>query len=550
MSFAIERPLALYAFVLLFFALVFVLLRFKKIVAALSFNTKFTRNSVSLKKIKTRFYLKTFFFSLAFAFCILAYAGISWDTAAVPVQKNGKAVSFVFDISYSMLAKDTSSAKTRLESATTFANELLDKMKGVSVSVVLAKGNGSIAVPMTEDTEAVRILLSKLSPSLMTSIGTSLGGGIDAAIRSFPVQSSQAEFIWLFTDGDETDSSLLNSLNNAAKYGIPVAIIGFGSEKESEVTAGDGKTKVNTALRSSSLRKMVSQVQTRNVQKNKKQLVPAVEYFVAEETGCAYTLLKYLNNSTENASLNTVTDDSSIAYEIQRVSRHSVFLVLAFISLFCAFAVGELRLHGRRKRLFDIAGVFILVSMFSGCTPQMNIRWKILEARLEWNRKNYQEATSYFLNAYEEAKSKSDSVSEQYALYGLASTYFMQDEDAAALERFKQVAPNAPKEVQFAVLYNVGILYHRKGDYEGAANCFKQALLLNGTNVDAKINLELSLREEAVLEKNKASSVSSVSVSSEQQVLQDVIYSVMREKEQNQWKKQEEQSQEDASKDY
>lgn len=192
---------------------------------------------------------------------VVACAGVSWGTIAVPVQKNGNAVSLVFDISYSMNADDAPGGMTRLESAKSYASELLERMPGTSVSVVIAKGDGAVIVPLTDDRETVLGMLHVLSPSMMTSVGTSLGAGIEAAIASFPQQSSVAGRIWLFTDGDETDSSLSSALNNAVRYGIPVAIVGFGSERETEVLAGDGTTRVRTALRSQSLEKTVSSVQ-------------------------------------------------------------------------------------------------------------------------------------------------------------------------------------------------------------------------------------------------------------------------------------------------
>ena len=93
-----------------------------------------------------------------------------------------------------------------------YADRLLDNIPNTSVSVVLAKGDGVVAVPLTEDMESVRSILTALSPTLMTSQGSSLGKGIDAAISSFPSQSAQSDYIWLFTDGEETDSSLQTSL--------------------------------------------------------------------------------------------------------------------------------------------------------------------------------------------------------------------------------------------------------------------------------------------------------------------------------------------------
>ena len=82
---------------------------------------------------------------------ILAYSKISWGSYLVPVQKSATSVSFVFDISNSMLAKDGYNGTTRLESSAVYAKKLLEKMENNSVSVVIAKGDGVVAIPITED---------------------------------------------------------------------------------------------------------------------------------------------------------------------------------------------------------------------------------------------------------------------------------------------------------------------------------------------------------------------------------------------------------------
>ena len=60
---------------------------------------------------------------------IIAFAGPYWGTEVVQVQKTGNAVSFVFDISWSMTAQDVlcedSSYITRLDGAKLLAIYLL-----------------------------------------------------------------------------------------------------------------------------------------------------------------------------------------------------------------------------------------------------------------------------------------------------------------------------------------------------------------------------------------------------------------------------------------
>ena len=258
MNFSIERPWALYGIPFIIPALIYSALIYKKTFMALYKSSK-RRNSQEFKNIRKRIITRIFLRSAAWCMLVFALAGFSWGTVSTPVQKNGSAVAFVFDISYSMTARDCPNNLTRMEAAAAYASELMEKMDGIPASAIIAKGDGAIAVPLTEDKEAIRSLLRNLSPKMMTSTGSALGNGINAALKTFPRTISKSPVIWFFTDGEETDSSLQNSLNAALRKGASVVIIGFGEEREVEIMAGDGKTPVKTALRSGKIKEAVNE---------------------------------------------------------------------------------------------------------------------------------------------------------------------------------------------------------------------------------------------------------------------------------------------------
>ena len=133
-----------------------------------------------------RIALRTVCFCLAWVCLVLAVLGVSWGSSTVAVQKNGAAVSMVFDISHSMAATDSAGGTSRLEASAAFAQVLLEHLDDVLVNVVLVKGDGVVALPLTHDFDAVRTLLDSLAPEFMTAAGSSLGRGIKAAARSFP----------------------------------------------------------------------------------------------------------------------------------------------------------------------------------------------------------------------------------------------------------------------------------------------------------------------------------------------------------------------------
>ena len=287
-------------------------------------------------KYRKSLFVKGALLVASFIMLIFAYSGISWGTYLVPVQKSSCAVSMVFDISNSMMAEDgpvesyTGKNMTRLKASSIYAKKLLEKMEGIPISVVLAKGEGVATIPLTEDTAIIESLIDVMSPAMMTNPGTSLGNGLLRAKETFPSNISAAGQIWLFTDGEETDRGLTDALSQCVQSGIPVTIIGFGSETPTEIVAGDGKTVIQTALRSEDIKKAIDKALEKYSFYKKHA---AITYIKADEKGSGAMLLKQLNDYN---SENLIT-----AYETKPVPRYRMFILFAVILFALSFAVTE-----------------------------------------------------------------------------------------------------------------------------------------------------------------------------------------------------------------
>ena len=482
--------------------------------------------------------VKILLFGLAWCMLVLAYSKIYWGTNLVPVQKNGTSVCFVFDISNSMLANDGPQNMTRLKAATVYAKKLMEKMDSTPISVVLAKGDGIIAIPITEDYVMIDTLLEVMSPSLMTAPGTSLGKGILKARDSFPANYSNAGRIWVFTDGEETDSYLKNSLLECVKSGIPVSIVGFGQETEIEITAGDGKTKVKSALRSNKVRETIEAVQKNmSFYKNQTQLL----YINSLERGSALTLLSQLKYS----------DNQIVSYEAKPIPRYKFFLAIGILLFAAGFIITEFdltKLFPDLKKASTMALLFTTLLLFVSCSSDTV---KVLEGAYSCNQKQYSHAISLFYNVSESAAQENNREVLDFALYDLGTVYSLLDENQAALEKYNQVDINSNERVVFAAYYNAGVIYHKKGEYDKAIEYFKKALQIDSTNLEAKINLELSIQQADVEVNNKQSDV--IPAQEEQSSSQDMEKSVfqrIKENDQKQWKSSEPNQDQNLAGDY
>ena len=527
MNLSIERPWALYGLLLLIPALLYNAFAYKKTFEALLKNEK-KRNSDKFKGMKRRVVSRLFLRMAVWCMMVFAYAGISWDTVSTPVQKNGNAVALVFDISYSMTARDCPNNLTRLQAASAFASELLDNAQGLPFSAILAKGSGVIAVPMTEDTETLRSLLKNLSPKMMSSAGSSLGEGINAALKSFPSAISKAPVIWLFTDGDETDNGLLPAISAALRRGVRVAIIGFGDEREAEIYAGDGKTMVKTALRSEKLKEIVREANKKNLGGLGFRFIKgaSASFVDATEIGSAIKVLSTASESDDGGA-------TTLAYEIQPVDRHLFFLGLGLLLFAISFFTSEFSLRGAKEAL----AISMIALCFGSCSQEFNESKKILDAVWNWNQKKYTEAVACFTQSLESAEQNDHELIKQYALYGLSATYLMQNENNAATEKINALSGSAPDKIRFASFYNSGIIAQRQGDYQKAVEFFKSALMVDSTSISAKVNLELSRNQQTQRARESERQMTGASeISEEESDLQKSVFNRIREKDQQQWK--------------
>ena len=248
--------------------------------------------------------------------------------------------------------------------------------------------------------------------------------------------------------------------------------------------------------------------------------------------------------------LSKTPGSTEISYEVHSIERHNIFITLAIVFFFFSFIAGEIDLNSGIKKFSKAQNTLLITAgllLFTSCSPKFNDGKLLFEGKLDWNRKDYQGATACFLEASDAASKRGDITTKEYALCNLATTYLMQDENDIALKRFAEILENTGEDtsplVKFTALYNSGIISHRQGNYRTAADFFKAALLIDNSSIEAKINLELSLQETA--SQNHNSEESEITPASEHdydQSLENAIYSIIKEEEQNQWKSMQQQT--------
>jgi Ca-activated chloride channel family protein len=162
---------------------------------------------------------------------------------------------------------------------------------------------------------------------------------------------------------------------------------------------------------------------------------------------------------------------------------------------------------------------------------------RIMEGNFFYARNQYTQAISSYLQALRYAEAR------PYGEFGLGVVYYALDEEASALERFSAAAEalqelrgKASAEWVYRIHYNRGVVYFKEGDYTRAGAAFRQALEADGSRIEAKRNLELSL---LALAQERSSAPVSPQVETGTQARPAALFEYLQKKEQNQWKSRE-----------
>lgn len=186
--------------------------------------------------------VKSFFSAMLFvlfvAAAILALADITWGEVPITEEMGDYETVLAIDISRSMLAEDV--APSRLGRTSAVVKSVIGRAPGRRFAVVIFKGRGVAAVPMTDDAAALTGFLDVLSPAMLTSAGTDLEAGLDAALAAFPPRTNARKMIVLFSDGGFLDGNPNRAAERARNDNVVINTVGAGTATLTPIPLGDG----------------------------------------------------------------------------------------------------------------------------------------------------------------------------------------------------------------------------------------------------------------------------------------------------------------------
>jgi Ca-activated chloride channel family protein len=166
----------------------------------------------------------------------LVWVGVATPTygeRARTAESAGSDLAICVDVSRSMLARDL--APDRLRRVIAEIEALLERSAGDRIALIAFAGEARRIAPLTDDPTALRELARTLSPATVSLGGTDLAAAITLGRAALATDRERARSIVLLTDGEDRNDRGRDAATAAAKEGIVVHSIGFGSAEGSKI---------------------------------------------------------------------------------------------------------------------------------------------------------------------------------------------------------------------------------------------------------------------------------------------------------------------------
>jgi Ca-activated chloride channel family protein len=173
---------------------------------------------------------------------IVALAGVHVGSATEEVKARGVDVMVALDVSDSMLARDVESdaGLSRLERAKREILDLIGRLDGDRIGLVIFAGDAVLQLPLTLDYEAAAMFVRDVQPELVSAKGTAIASALDASVRAFDASVADGRAVVLITDGEDTEGDVDASADKAKAAGVHVFCIGVGRAEGAPIPVATG----------------------------------------------------------------------------------------------------------------------------------------------------------------------------------------------------------------------------------------------------------------------------------------------------------------------
>lgn len=413
---------------------------------------------------------------------VIAIARPEWGRTELTRERDGVDLVFVLDISQSMQATDVQ--PTRLGAAQQQLSRLIEAERGNRFGLVIFAGTSILRAPLTTDAAAMTELVVRAGGEAgLLRGGSDLGAALEQAGTILEGSEDAGKAVIVVSDGEDFGGSFSEQAQALREKNILILTAGIGTAQGSQLTDvnrfGTPVPKVDNRGQT---------VVTRLNEDNLKAAASAGGGRYLRLDGDA-TLLGFREDLArlERAPLGQETQSIP-------VQRFQVFVAAALALLAASWFV-SLRLDALSRLATAVSGrirprptmaMLALVMFIGACSSEDTMRSRNQEANDAFGRGGYQEA----LAIYQELIALRPDIPQ--LSYNAGNALHAMNLYERAIDETQRALPPLDDKTGAVTFYALGNHYFALEEWELAYDAYRNALLLDPKDGDAKHNLELT----------------------------------------------------------
>lgn len=425
-----------------------------------------------------KFILKFILFTTAFALCVVAVAGLVIPDGTQKVNRKGIDIMFALDVSKSMLAQDIK--PDRLERAKQVITKIINNSPDDRIGLVVFAGRAYLQMPLTIDHAAAKMYLSSASPDDIPTQGTVISQALKMSGAAFNPKDKTYKAIVLLSDGEDHDKDALKIVKQLAGDGIMINTIGIGSAQGAPITdpeTNSYKTDENGNMVISKLNEQeLSNIATKG---------NGIYQYYSSTDGVASNIKTKLSGIGETV----ITDKSFDSYR----QFFQYFLAISFMFLIIEFFISENKKMTKKVTIIGLS--ILLLCNYSFAQDTKNV---IIKGNEAYKNNDFDKAEVF----YGEAQKLDEK--NTTASYNIGNVFYRKEKTDEAVNAFDNTISNSKDNaIKQKAFYNKGVSYQKANKLPECILAYKNALLLNPADEDARQNLERALTEQKKQEDKK-----------------------------------------------
>lgn len=425
-----------------------------------------------------KFILKFILFSLAFSLCVVAVAGLVIPDGTQKVNRKGIDIVFALDVSKSMLAQDIK--PNRLERAKQVITNIINNSPDDRIGLVVFAGRAYLQMPMTIDHAAAKMYLSSASPDDIPTQGTVISQALKMSGAAFNPKDKTYKAIILLSDGEDHDKDALKVVKQLTGDGIMINTIGIGSTQGSPITDPETNSyKVDE--KGDVVISKLNEEELSNIAIKGNGIY--LHYSSTEEVASK------IKNKLSGIGETVISDKSFDSFR----QFFQYFLLAAFVFLMIEFFISEKKKISKKITVTGFS-IFLLCN-YSFAQDTKNV---IIKGNEAYKNNDFDKAEVYYGEAHKLDEKNTT------ASYNLGNVFYRKEKTDEAVNAYDNTINNSKENtIKQQAFYNKGVSYQKVNKLPECILAYKNALLLNQADEDARQNLERALKEQKQQENKK-----------------------------------------------